>query len=77
MSDGTECRGSYKSGLVPSTTKLCHFGFGTINGKDGKPFKTRDGGVMQLSTLIEMVKEEIKKKVKDDLEDKDDIIEKN
>lgn len=33
-----------------------HIGFGTLNGADGKPFKTRDGGVMQLSTLIEEAK---------------------
>lgn len=71
-------RGSYKSGLVPSTTKLSHFGFGTINGKDGKPFKTRDGGVMELSSLLDMIKEEIRKRVRDDLEEdeKEDIIEK-
>lgn len=71
-------RGSYKSGLVPDTTRLCHYGFGTINGTDGKPFKTRDGGVMQLSTLIDIVKDEIKKKVKGDIEEKEkeEIIEK-
>lgn len=71
-------RGSYKSGLVDDKTKLCHFGFGTINGIDGKPFKTRDGGVMQLSTLIDMVKDEIKKRVRDNLslEEQEDIIEK-
>ncbi len=44
-----------KAGIVPETTDLRHLGFGTINGADGKPFKTRDGGVMQLRTLIETV----------------------
>ena len=71
-------RGSYKSGLVPENVKLYHYGFGTINGTDGKPFKTRDGGVMQLSDLIELVSREIEKKVSDkiSLEEKKDIIEK-
>ena len=41
-----------KAGLVPETTELQHIGFGTMNGKDGKPFKTRAGGVMRLETLI-------------------------
>lgn len=71
-------RGSYKSNLVPNTTKLYHYGFGTINGTDGRPFKTRDGGVMQLSTLIDMVKTEISKRMKEDIEEeeKQDIVEK-
>lgn len=42
-----------KAGLVPEDTELCHIGFGTMNGPDGKPYKTRDGGVMRLSDLIE------------------------
>ncbi|MDE7283878.1 MAG: arginine--tRNA ligase, partial [Lachnospiraceae bacterium] len=37
-----------KTGLVKTETELMHIGFGTMNGKDGKPFKTRDGGVMRL-----------------------------
>ena len=41
-----------KTGIVPDTTELVHIGFGTMNGKDGKPFKTRAGGVMRLETLI-------------------------
>ncbi len=48
-------RASYKSGLVKKGTKLKHFGFGTMNGPDGKPFKTRDGGVMDLKSLIALV----------------------
>lgn len=60
-------RGAYKSGLVPGNVSLKHFGFGTINGKDGKPFKTRDGGVMELSMLIEMIRKEIYPKIKEDI----------
>ena len=45
-------RAAKKSGIVPETTELQHIGFGTMNGKDGKPFKTRSGGVMRLETLI-------------------------
>lgn len=51
-------RAAYKSGIVPSNVLLNFIGFGTMNGKDGKPFKTRDGGIMTLSALIEMVKQE-------------------
>mgnify|MGYP002858620204 CR=1 FL=1 len=71
-------RVSYKASLVDKNTKLYHFGFGTINGKDGKPFKTRDGGVMELSMLTDMIREEITKKVSDRVEDniKDDVIDK-
>lgn len=60
-------RGSYKTGLVPTTTKLYHYGFGTINGADGKPFKTRDGGVMELNALLNMIKKEIEKKIKPEI----------
>jgi len=41
--------------LVPDSTELEFLGFGTMNGSDGKPYKTRDGGVMRLSDLIETV----------------------
>ena len=44
-----------KAGLVPESTKLEHLGFGTMNGADGKPYKTRDGGVMRLELLFDMV----------------------
>ena len=59
-------RASYKTKLVDNC-KLLHLGFGTINGIDGKPFKTRDGGVMELSSLIELIKNEIKDKIKDEI----------
>lgn len=41
-----------KAGYIRPDTKMIHIGFGTMNGKDGKPFKTRDGGVMRLEHLI-------------------------
>ncbi len=66
-------RASYKTGLVPESTKLKHFSFGTINGPDGKPFKTRDGGVMTLDNLIELIYEEIEKKIKEDIVGKERI----
>ena len=44
-----------KAGIVPESVKLEHLGFGTMNGADGKPYKTRDGGVMRLETLYGMV----------------------
>ena len=45
-------RAARKSGIVKPETELEHLGHGTMNGKDGKPFKTRDGGVLRLETLI-------------------------
>ncbi len=44
-----------KTGVLPARTELTHLGFGTMNGPDGKPYKTREGGVMQLSELIDSV----------------------
>ena len=71
-------RTAYKSGLVKDCTKLYHFGFGTINGSDGKPFKTRDGGVMELSTLIDMLKQEVDKRIKEEItgEERKEILDK-
>lgn len=60
-------RAAYKSGIVPNNVKLEFFGFGTMNGKDGKPFKTRDGGVMTLNTLINLVKEETLKNLNESI----------
>ena len=64
-------RASYKTGLVPKTTLLAHYGFGTMNGKDGKPFKTRDGGVLELNSLIEMVRDELSKRMDNSDNDKE------
>ena len=44
-----------KAGLVPPSARLEHLGFGTMNGSDGKPYKTRDGGVMRLSEFLDTV----------------------
>ncbi len=52
-----------KTGLVQEDTKLTFLGFGTMNGKDGKPFKTREGGVMRLETLIADINAEMYKKI--------------
>ena len=52
-----------KTKLVEDTTKLTFIGFGTMNGKDGKPFKTREGGVMRLEYLINSVSDEVYRKV--------------
>ncbi len=54
-----------KTGLVKPETELVHISFGTVNGKDGKPFKTRTGGVMRLEYLIRDIKEEMLKKIMD------------
>ncbi len=56
-------RAARKSGIVPETVELQHVGFGTMNGKDGKPFKTRDGGVMRLETLISDITKYIEEKI--------------
>ena len=52
-----------KTGLVKPETKLSFLGFGTMNGKDGKPFKTREGGVMRLENLIADIDEEMYRKI--------------
>lgn len=57
-----------KTKLVKPETKLVHIGFGTMNGKDGKPFKTRDGGVMRLETLIREINDEMLRKITDNRE---------
>lgn len=56
-------RAARKVKLVDDDVVLEHIGFGTMNGKDGKPFKTRDGGVMSLKGLINLVEEETRKKI--------------
>ncbi len=47
-------RAARKSGIAPESLELTHAGFGTMNGTDGKPFKTRAGGIMKLEELIRM-----------------------
>lgn len=56
-------RAARKTGIVQEETRLRFLGFGTMNGKDGKPFKTREGGVMRLEMLISEIQEEMYKKI--------------
>lgn len=64
-------RASRMAELVRPDTKLEYIGFGTMNGKDGKPFKTRDGGVMTLKGLIDLVTEETFKRINDNIVSED------
>ena len=57
-----------KTKLVKEDTKLSFLGFGTMNGKDGKPFKTREGGVMRLENLLKEINEEMYRKITDNRE---------
>ena len=52
-----------KTGIVRPETELKHIGFGTMNGKDGKPFKTRDGGVMRLEELVGDINDKMYEKI--------------
>ncbi|MCR5754263.1 MAG: arginine--tRNA ligase [Acetatifactor sp.] len=54
-----------KTKLVEPETELLHIGFGTMNGKDGKPYKTRSGGVPRLENLIDEINEEMLRKIKE------------
>ena len=56
-------RAARKSGIVRPETELKFLGFGTMNGKDGKPFKTREGGVMRLERLIAEVTDFVSQKI--------------
>ena len=56
-------RAARKAGIVKPETELEHVGFGTMNGKDGKPFKTRDGGVLRLEQLIADMTDFVRTKV--------------
>lgn len=56
-------RAARKANLVDSHVVLEHIPLGTMNGKDGKPFKTRDGGVMSLKKLMELINEETLKRI--------------
>ena len=56
-------RAARKAGIIAPETDLEHLGFGTMNGKDGKPFKTREGGVMRLENLIADMTDFVRAKV--------------
>ena len=62
-----------KTGLVGPDVELTHNGFGTMNGKDGKPFKTRDGGVMRLEYLLDEINEEMLKKITENQKEKENL----
>lgn len=64
-------RAARKVKLIEDKVVLEHIGFGTMNGKDGKPFKTRDGGVMSLKGLIALVEDETRKKINPDTVEED------
>lgn len=57
-----------KAGIVKKDTRMEFLGFGTMNGRDGKPFKTRDGGVMRLENLIQEIYDAVYEKVKENPE---------
>jgi len=60
----TVFRAAYLAGYAPEGS-LEHIGFGTMNGLDGKPFKTREGGVLKLRDLIEMTAGEARERLRD------------
>ncbi len=63
-----------KAEITPVTTEMNFIGFGTMNGKDGKPFKTREGGIMKLEDLIHMLRDSVKDKVIHGREDYDETL---
>lgn len=62
-----------KTGIVKPETELKFLGFGTMNGKDGRPFKTRDGGVMRLEHLISGIDEEMLAKIQENQKTKENL----
>lgn len=62
-------RAAYNTGIIKPSTKLIFNGFGTMNGPDGKPFKTRDGGVMPLKDLLNIVTNECEKRLMENIQE--------
>ena len=62
-----------KTGIVKPETELKFLGFGTMNGKDGRPFQTRDGGVMRLEHLISGINEEMLAKIQENQKTKENL----
>ena len=62
-----------KTGIVKPETEMKFLGFGTMNGKDGRPFKTRDGGVMRLEHLISGINEEMLAKIQENQKTKENL----
>jgi arginyl-tRNA synthetase len=58
-------RAAYRAGIAPESCELTHAGFGTMNGTDGKPFKTRSGGIMRIADMIEMAQERARNRLND------------
>ena len=56
-------RCAWKTGIAPRSLAMEHVGFGTMNGPDGKPFKTREGGVLKLNDLIEMTPDKARERL--------------
>jgi len=63
-----------KTGLVKEDTNLTHIGFGTVNGPDGKPYKTRDGGVPRLENLIDEIEQAMLVKIKENAQVKGEAL---
>jgi len=61
-------RTARKAGIVPAEHTLTHIGFGTMNGRDGKPFKTRSGGVMRLEELLDDTNEAVYNRIRENRE---------
>ena len=68
-------RAARKSGIIDASTEMEHVGHGTMNGADGKPFKTRDGGVLRLEQLIADMTDFVRAKVKENKIVSDDEVE--
>ena len=68
-------RAAKKAGILPEDYQVEHLGFGTMNGADGKPFKTRDGGVMRLEVLIKEMTDFVRAKVVENKIVSDDEVE--
>ena len=65
-------RAAKKTGIVPQDTQMNFLGFGTMNGKDGKPFKTRNGDLLRLEYLIKDVEDAVYNKIKENRDVADD-----
>lgn len=69
-------RTARKAGIAREGTDLVHVGFGTMNGRDGKPFKTREGGVMRLESLLNEISAEMTVKIRDNRNVREEAAEK-
>lgn len=68
-------RAAKKTGLVKKDADMVFLGFGTMNGKDGKPFKTREGGVMRLEVLIQEIQDAVSEKIQQNAAKNQDMTE--